>query len=59
MAFCVNCFKKIESMHEPCPYCDAPAIKKALPNKEEERKLIIKRIEEAPEEERLELMVQI
>jgi tetratricopeptide (TPR) repeat protein len=50
---------KIDSMYESCPHCGAPAIKKNQPNIEEERKLIIKRIEEVPVEERGNLLVQI
>jgi tetratricopeptide (TPR) repeat protein len=29
MAFCINCFKKIDSMREPCPHCGAPALYKS------------------------------
>jgi len=28
MTFCFTCFKKIDSLREPCPYCGAPALKK-------------------------------
>lgn len=59
MAFCINCFKKIESMYEPCPHCGAPPIKKSQPDPTEERKLLMKKIEEAPAEEREELISRL
>ena len=29
MTFCVYCFKKIDSLRDPCPYCGAPAVYKS------------------------------
>jgi tetratricopeptide (TPR) repeat protein len=46
-------------MYEPCPHCGAPALKRNLPNKEEERKLLVKKLEDAPVEEREHLIEQI
>jgi hypothetical protein len=56
MTFCVYCLKKIDSLHEPCPYCSAPPVKKSKIDHTEQHTELIKQIENAAPEEKIEYL---
>jgi tetratricopeptide (TPR) repeat protein len=51
MSFCFNCFRKLETLREPCPYCSAPALKKEKSDPLELNPEDVRRLENLPQYE--------